>query len=249
MFAEEVRYLYNISIEVPCFEELFDMYKTEVMLEKFPPFRHFSKDQMRDFLNESFFRKYNKGQVLFMKGDLRDRIYFLQKGYVRLIDTNKDGTDQFYVYVKPASMFPYIGLFKDRFYRFSAEAVTDLELFYIPTARLEKLLQKNPLGLVNIIRVMGEKMYGHEVRMQKITQVHASDRVRQLISFLMKDLGEKANASTIHIPCPITTAELARMSGTTRETVSHLMQEYKTLGKIEVQSKMITVKDPQFFQV
>ncbi|GIM45406.1 hypothetical protein DNHGIG_09550 [Collibacillus ludicampi] len=94
---------------------------------------------------------------------------------------------------------------------------------------------------------MDDKMHELEIRIQKLTQVHATDRVRQLISLLIKDIGEKTDASTIRIPCPLTTTDLARMAGTSRETVSHVLQKYKASGKLMIESKIITITDPAFF--
>ena len=71
--------------------------------------------------------------------------------------------------------------------------------------------------------------------------------MRQLISFLLQDIGEKVDDSTVRIPCPRTTTELAKMAGTSRETVSHVLQEYKASGKLKIKSKIITIFDPSYF--
>jgi CRP-like cAMP-binding protein len=184
-----------------------------------------------------------------MEGDPRDRIYFLLDGYIKLVSMNDDGSSQLFIYLKPYSMFPYVGLFQDKYYRFSGEAVTDVELFYLPAVQFEQLIQNNPSALINLIRIMGDKLHEHEIRIQKLTQIHATDRVRQLISFLIKDIGEETDASTIRIPCPLTTTDLARMAGTSRETVSHVLQEYKASGKLVIESKIITIMDPDFFMI
>nr|MBO2470313.1 Crp/Fnr family transcriptional regulator [Bacillota bacterium] len=217
-------------------------------LRHFPVFRALPKQQVQEIMAYAFFRTYHRGQILFMEGDPRDRIYFLLKGYVRLVSTNDDGSSQLFLYLKPYSMFPYVGLFQDKQYRFSAETVTDVELIYLPMDKFERIIQDHPAALIQLIRIMGDKMHEHEIRIQKLIQVHATDRVRQLISLLIKDLGEKMGASTIRIPCPLTTTDLARMAGTSRETVSHALQEYKAAGKLEVKSRIITITDPAFFQ-
>ncbi|WP_282198607.1 Crp/Fnr family transcriptional regulator [Collibacillus ludicampi] len=216
-------------------------------LRKFPVFHTLSEQRMMEIMKYAFFRKYHKGQILFMEGDPRDRIYLLLNGYIKLVRMNDDCTSPFFLYLKPYSIFPCIGLFQDRHYRFSGEAVTDVELIYFPTAKFEWLIQKDPTVLINWIRIMDDKMHELEIRIQKLTQVHATDRVRQLISLLIKDIGEKTDASTIRIPCPLTTTDLARMAGTSRETVSHVLQKYKASGKLMIESKIITITDPAFF--
>lgn len=216
-------------------------------LNKFPAFHRLSHRRVQEIMGDAFFRRYHRGQILFMEGDPRDRIYFLLNGYVKLVSMNDDGSSQFLMYLKPNSMFPYVGLFRDKYYRFSAEAATDVELLYLPAAAFERQIRNDPPVLVNLIRIMGDKMHEHEIRIQKLTQVHATDRVRQLISFLLQDIGEKVDDSTVRIPCPLTTTELAKMAGTSRETVSHVLQEYKASGKLAIKSKIITIVDPAFF--
>lgn len=218
-------------------------------LHKFPVFHNLSEKCIQEVMKYAFSRKYHKGQILFMEGDPRDRIYFLLDGYIKLVSMNDDGSSQLFIYLKPYSMFPYVGLFQDKYYRFSGEAVTDVELFYLPAVQFEQLIQNNPSALINLIRIMGDKLHEHEIRIQKLTQIHATDRVRQLISFLIKDIGEETDASTIRIPCPLTTTDLARMAGTSRETVSHVLQEYKASGKLVIESKIITIMDPDFFMI
>jgi CRP/FNR family transcriptional regulator, arginine deiminase pathway regulator len=218
-------------------------------LRRFPVFHNLPHRRVQKIMGDAFVRRYHKGQILFMEGDPRDRIYFSLKGYIKLISMNDDGSSQFLMYLKPNSMFPYVGLFQDKYYRFSAEAATDVELLYIPTTTFEQQIRNDPAVLVNLIRIMGDKMHEHEIRIQKLSQVHATDRVRQLISFLLNDIGEKVNDSTIRIPCPLTTTDLAKMAGTSRETVSHVLQEYKASGKLTIKSKIITIKDPAFFML
>lgn len=218
-------------------------------LRKFPVFQNLSEQLLQEIMEYAFFRKYHKGQILFMEGDPRDRIYFLLNGFIKLVSTNDECSSQFSLYLKPYSMFPYVGLFQDKYYRFSAEAVTHVELIYLPAAQFERLIQNDPAVLIQMIRIMGDKLHQLEIRIQKLTQVHATDRVRQLISFLIKDIGVKTDDSTIRIPCPLTTTDLARMAGTSRETVSHVLQEYKASGKLVIESKIIKITDPEFFMI
>jgi CRP-like cAMP-binding protein len=221
----------------------------ENCLHKFPVFHTLSEQRMQEIMKHAFFRKYHKGQILFMAGDPRDRIYFLLSGYIKLVSINDDDSSQFFLYLKPGNIFPCIGLFQDEYYRFSGEAATDVELLYLPAAKFERLIRNDPESLINLIRIMSDKMYELELRIQKLTQVHATDRVRQLISLLINDIGEKMDASTFRIPCPLTTTDLAKMAGTSRETVSHVLQEYKASGKLVIQSKIITITDPVFFGI
>ncbi|QPA32309.1 Crp/Fnr family transcriptional regulator [Thermaerobacillus caldiproteolyticus] len=216
---------------------------------KFPVFNALPRKRVQEIMEHAFIRNYHKNQILFMEGDPRDRIYLLLKGFIKQFSVNDVSSNELILYLKPYSIFPYIGIFQDKYYRFSAKAVTDVEIIYIPMCKFESMIQNDTAALINLIRTMGNEMHELEIRIQKLTQVHAVDRIKQLISFLMKDIGEKISASKIRIPCPITTTDLAKMAGTSRETVSHVLQKYKKSGKLIIESKIITITNPDYFMI
>lgn len=51
-------------------------------------------------------RTYRKGQLLFMEGDPRERVYFLMSGYIKLERMNESATHHYADYVKPKQFFP-----------------------------------------------------------------------------------------------------------------------------------------------
>jgi len=218
------------------------------VLRQFPLFQVLSEERLQDVMEYAILRKYQRGQFIFIEGDPRTRIYFLLNGYVRLvIMDDEEDSSEFTIYLRPCSLFPYVGLFQDECYRFSAEAVTDAELASFPVDRFEQLIRDDPHVLVQLVRIMGEKMHELEIRSQKLIRNPASDRIRKLIGLLIKDLGEAVDGSGVRIPCPLTANDLAKMAGTSRETVTHVLKGYKEAGKLLMKSRTITINDPSFF--
>ncbi len=82
-----------------------------------------------------------KGQFLFLEGDSRERIYFMLDGFVKLERVNQNGNLLYDDYVKRYSIFPYGGMFTDRGYNYTAEAMTDVEVYYIPTVIFEDMVK------------------------------------------------------------------------------------------------------------
>ncbi|MBN6186875.1 Crp/Fnr family transcriptional regulator [Aneurinibacillus sp. BA2021] len=220
---------------------------TKEHLSQFHVFSRIPEKLMHELADYAFFRKYKKGQSLFMEGDPRDRIYFSLSGYSKLTNTTEEGVSTPSAFIKPYSMFPYVGLFNDSYYRSSAETVTEVELLYIATEQLERILQRNTTALTNLVRIISGRLHNHKRRLQKVTHTHASQRVHQLLSFLIDDLGEKTG-DVIVIPCPITMQDLADMAGTSRETIGHVLREYVKEEKVDLTSKILTIKDPEFFR-
>ena len=85
-----------------------------------------------------------KGQILFDDGDPRQRLYILTKGLVRLERYDESATYYYYDYVNTNNLFPMSGMFGEETYTYTAQAMTDIETFYLPVSYYEKLARKIP---------------------------------------------------------------------------------------------------------
>lgn len=213
---------------------------------KFDIFSESSDEQLNEIEKHIFWRTFKKGQFLFMEGDPRERIYLILKGFVKLERVNTTGTLLYHDYIKAYNLFPYGGLFTDQIYNYSAEAVTDVEVYYIPTATFEEMVKKDCNQLMRIIQELSSILKLHEARVQKINTPNAQDRVIQTINFLMNDLGEKEGQNIV-IHCPITTTDMSKISATCRETVSGVLKKLKDEQIIAIDSRKLIIQNPEFF--
>ncbi|MFD3445318.1 Crp/Fnr family transcriptional regulator [Microbacteriaceae bacterium 4G12] len=217
------------------------------VLKQFDIFSCLTEKNLKEVSELTYWRTYKKGQILFMEGDPRERIYFLVQGFVKLEKINASGTMLYYDYVKQNNLFPYGGLFTDTTYHYSAEAVTDVELYYMPTVMFENMVRGNRNQLMLVVSQLSKILELHEGRVQKITTPSAQDRVIQSIHYLMNDLGER-EGSDIVIHCPITTTEISKISATSRETVSGVLKQLRNDDVISCSGKKMTIHNMHYFQ-
>lgn len=218
------------------------------LLCQFTAFSQFSPNELAEIEPLLYWRIYKKGQMLFLEGDPRDKIYFLTRGYVKYERSNMTGTMLYNDFIQPFDIFPYGGMFCDKEYHYSATAVTDIEIFYLPTEIFESLAKKNSRLMTQIIERLSHILEKHEQRLQLVSTSHACDRVLQSFSYLMTDLGTKEDDGSIVIQCPVTTTDIAKMAGTSRETVSRVLKDLKKDNIITMSPKTIIFHKPDFFQ-
>ncbi|MEC0234978.1 Crp/Fnr family transcriptional regulator [Paenibacillus kribbensis] len=225
------------------------MDKRNVMenLKQFNLFADLSEKKLKTLREFVYWRTYKKGQFLFLEGDLRERIYLMLDGFVKLERVNQSGNLLYEDYVKQYSIFPYGGMFTDQRYNYSAEALTDVDVYYIPTAIFEDMLKANPKQLLSVVQQFSLILKLHEHRIQYITIPNAQDRVIQSLNYLRQDLGEQ-NGEEIVISCPLTTIGISKISGTSRETVSGVLNQLKKDHIITVSGKKIIIHDPTYFE-
>ncbi|MDI5790713.1 cyclic nucleotide-binding domain-containing protein [Bacillus licheniformis] len=94
---------------------------------------------MKQFI---YWRSYHKGQILFMEDDPGNECTFFSTA----LSNSKIKRSRIHVYtdyVRPHTLFPFGGLFRDEHYHYAAEALTDIELYYIPMNIFEDLVRDN----------------------------------------------------------------------------------------------------------
>lgn len=215
-------------------------------LHRFKILSFLTDEELQLFKKNLFQRTYKKDQILFTVGDPRERVYFLSQGYVKLENTNQDATMLYSDYVKPNDLFPYGGMFKDSYYHYTAYALTDIVVYYIPTVIFEDLIKNNKDQLLFIINRLSRILEQHERRLQSITTTNVKDRVEQSITYLIEGFGIN-DGEDIVIDVPMTMIEIAKISGTCRETVSHVFKDLRSEGLITMKGRKITVHDADYF--
>ncbi len=216
------------------------------LLKKFEIFTYCSDKQLEEISCFLYGRTYRKGQQLFTVGDPRERIYLLVNGFVKFEKSNPSASLAYADYISPNTLFPYGGFFSDKEYQYTAIAITDVELYYIPTFYFEDMVKQNRKQLIFLVQKLSSLLHLHESRLQTITNSNAQDRVIHALSYLMTDLGVKEGEDVV-VCCPMTTTEISKISGTSRETVSHVIQDLKKNNVLSFASKKITIHDEDYF--
>lgn len=223
------------------------MYEEHTSLKKYPEFASLTDSEYLKIENNLYTRTYKKGQILFDPGDERNRIFFLKKGLVKFEKMDANGNFFYIDFIKEHTLFPYIGLFEDTSYHFSAVAMTDIELFYIPTKIFEQVTQANSKHMIFYIKKMSNQLKKYEMKIQDCVMSSAFERVKNTISILMEELGEKTYSGDIVIPYAIQMNDISRSSGTARETASLAIKKMVAQHKIQYVHKKLTICDVNYF--
>lgn len=206
-------------------------------LRQLPDFRDFTPEEFTKLTHDLMVKTFPKGQVLFDHGDLRQRFYFVIKGVVRLERQDETGNFSFINYVKATKGFPYRGLYTDEDYPYTATALTPITIASVPMATFEAIIALNPLVTRQVISQMSQLLNQMENRLQKLVTSSATSRVVQALRIFGTDMGEKTPEGDVLIPYPITLIELARLSGTTRETAGQVVTKLEVAGKLTYNKK------------
>lgn len=211
-------------------------------------FRYLSDQEIRKLQEKGISHTYKKGQVLYDFDDDRLYMYFLVSGVIRFEKIDDTGTFHYLQFKKAKNLFPYMDLFSNNSYFVSAVAHTDIEVILIPTKLFEEILSNNTQQLIYALTQQTKLLQTQILKVQKGILNNTNYRVTTTLAIIYKELGEKQYPQGhVTVPCPITINDLARSSGTTRETTSTVIKKLVVAKKINYHRKYITFLDTKFF--
>ncbi|AEB72737.1 Crp/Fnr family transcriptional regulator [Lentilactobacillus buchneri] len=210
-------------------------------LRRHPEFSPLSDKYINQLIDEMTVKTYHRGQILFDQGDTRDRFYYLIDGVCKSFHWDKDGGEQLYLYIRPEKAFPYIGLFEDDRYAYTVQTMSEVKLAEFPMPIYEEILRENPELMVNAVKEMSQIINTSETQLQRMVTTSAKCRVWNAILFIGQQIGDYQEDETILVPYPITLVELSKVSGTTRETTSQMVQQLVAENKVQYNRKYFKI--------
>jgi CRP/FNR family transcriptional regulator, cyclic AMP receptor protein len=218
------------------------MEKNLDLLRSVSLFRDLSHEELERIWDIATHRHYNKKQIIFVEGDRKTVIYFIQDGLVKTYKTDENGHEHIVSLLQTGDMFPHTGFFNSSPYPATAETITDTHLIAIPVNVFEELMISTPTIAVKVMRVMSEKILELQKQLQELTGHDAQNRGLSFLLKLAEKYGENINGS-VHINIPMTHQEFASAIGTTRETVNRLLNRLRKEGLVEMERNKLIIHD------
>lgn len=218
------------------------------IVKQVPLFRDLDKQELQTVKGITIHRSYNRKSTIFTEGSHKEAVYFIFKGLVKALKTDENGHEQIVSFLKTGDMFPHTGLFNTSPYPATTEAIVDTQVLAIPVHSFEKLLLQTPSIAIKVLNVMGDKIKELQDKLQEFSGYDVNHRILSFLLKLVEQHGE-SRGEAIHIDLPVTNQELANSVGTTRETVSRLLNHLKKERILQSNRSGITVLDPEELQL
>lgn len=188
----------------------------------------------------------HKGEFVYLPGEQADSVYFLKKGFIKVGTYEQDaqGGDHEVILnvLQPGDIFGSLaGQFHDG--REFAQAMSEISVCEINTARFVEMLQTRPDLSLQVIKTVGDRLNRMERKLVSLAFRDARTRVIEFLCDYANDYGRQRGGE-IHIENFLTHQDIANLTATSRQLVSTLMTELREAGKIDYDRKLITLHVP-----
>ena len=187
-------------------------------------------------------RRYGRGATIFSEGDPADAMFIVREGLVKLVSVSKKGAETILHLLKPDQIFGEL-FFSEERRAFNAVASTNVLVTIIPRKSFEEILVSFPTVARNFIRLQSRRLVKVEREFAGFGHTWSYQRLGIVLLQLGKEHGIQTPEGT-RIPLRLTHEDLARLIGTTRETVTAQVSKFKRLGLPETRRAALRREHP-----
>ena len=185
--------------------------------------------EVREVSRSLEIRRYRPGGFIFDMGEGADKVYFLDRGIVKVTIVSPDGRERILDVIDPGNAFGESFLTEERGRTAAAQSVTATIVRAMPAAAFMNLMQTLPKLCFNFIRHLSDVQ---RRTLQRLNAQMQTDRGLRLLAVLL-DLAERCGERVgggYRLPAELTQGEVARMVGLNRSSVSVLLNRLRRAG-------------------
>ncbi|PKM81568.1 MAG: Crp/Fnr family transcriptional regulator [Firmicutes bacterium HGW-Firmicutes-14] len=213
-----------------------------VYLEKIPLFRDLPREDIQAVSRLARVRKYKKNMIIFMEGEPGDAVYFVISGKVKIYMMTEDGKEQILHILQHGDLFAEVALIDRGPYPATAEMIEDGQIGMLMNDDVEEFLLTNPELSLKLLRLMSKRLRLAQIQVRDLALKDTYGRLAGMLLMLAKDHGEETSCG-VKIDLPLGRQELANLIGTTRETVTRVLGDFKKYKCIELDRQAIIITD------
>lgn len=187
-------------------------------------------------------REYHKGELICQAGDNANYIYLLEKGRAKIYYIGNNGKELLLWFCCDGDIFGLNETLQNLKRTTYIQACSSCSVITIPRTRFLTQLSLDPATAMHVINVLSHRL--HEVG-QRMMHLVASD-VQARVKLALANLAEHYGVSDekgIRIEMRITHQDVADMVGTSRQSVTSILNELKRQGIIHFAQRHLWVHE------
>lgn len=209
-------------------------------LRDVPFFKNLPLNDLNDISRYLIEKTYQKGQLLHVSGDECRNITIVRSGKIKVFRSATSGREQIIETLEPGDTCACNPGSSTWQCSASAQALTDCCVWVLGRTHYVRLVQNN----LNVSRALNQVFANKMCQFCSFMEdIALNNSKKQLIKFLI-DMHEQQchlEHETNTFILPFTREEIAHRIGTTRETVTRHLNEFKRQKMIDIQSKNICI--------
>ena len=214
----------------------------ETLLRSTPLFTDLPPSVLSRIADRSVWREYRRRQAIHFPGDPADAVFVVRQGRVKISRLSEDGKEATLNLVGPREPFGEECLLDAATRETLAEVLEPAQTLRISREELLPVLQAHPAFPLAVALLMGGRRRAAESRLEEMVFKTVRGRLAALLTRLARSHG-RAISGGILLDLSLAHQDLAGQIGSTRETTTLTLNEFKRGGLLRIDHCRILIRD------
>ncbi len=217
------------------------------VLRNVPIFSELEERELEKIAKLGVRQKYKKGNVVVIEQESGAALFIIVSGKVKIVRMDEDGREVILSIFGPGEFFGEMSLLDGMARSASVIATEKSELLMIHRRDFLELLHEFPSVAISLLAELAMRLRKADMQIKSLSLKDAAGRVANVILMLADDIGifRKGKVEIEDLPLQ---QDIANMAGTSRETVSRMLNMFVEKGQIQLDGSKLTIHDYDAFR-
>ena len=211
-------------------------------LKDFELFNVLTEREMNDLVEMSRIRTVSKHRFVFNQGDKSECLYFLIQGTIKFGIHTLDDKEIIKSILRPKTLFGEHAILGDYDRGNFAKAMDKVIYIEIKVLDFKQIMKRNFDLNLNVIEMLGKKIRLAEKRLESLVLQDARTRIIEFIKENAKNFGQQIGYEML-LKHSLTQQDIANFTGTSRQTVTSVLNDLKKSNQIYFKRRSILIRD------
>lgn len=220
--------------------------QTDRLLDQFPLFQALSYDERTRLQAQMERVTFRRGQFVYHQNQTANYVYFVLSGMIKIGSTFSDGREIVKGIVYMHDVFGEEGLIGQSHRKdFSVVISKDVHCLRIQAEQLTQWLLQHPLLSSRVMQSIVRRLQQLESRLESFVLLNARDRIIHFLRDSATNYGTRIGIDELLVKHALTQSDIASLTGTSRQTVTAVMNDLKKNNIIRFNRRSILFRDMQ----
>lgn len=205
-------------------------------------FCNFSPRTLKAFESIKITKTYSKGSRLFIEGQPSEGIFILCRGRVKLTTHSRNGKALILRVAAPGEVLGLSAAISDSDNETTADVIEPCQVNFVRKADFYRFLVQNPDAGMSALRQLNLQYKKAYMQIRSLgLSTCVADQLATLLLEWSKDV--PSSNGSVHLKISFSHEEIAEMIGTSRETVTRLLKDFRQRDLISIKGSSLHIGD------
>jgi CRP/FNR family cyclic AMP-dependent transcriptional regulator len=200
--------------------------KAPQLLSEIELFSELNEGELQEVAAHAQVRKVATDTTIFHEGDPADAVFVVVNGRVKVVTTSSDGKEFILTVLGAGQVFGEMGLLEAAPRSASVVTITDVEMMVIKREDFDRLIETRPTISRKLMAILSRRLRRANSKMESLAYMDVAGRLARYLLDMALDHGQRLGNGWVVVKRP-THSDIAHSIGTSRETVSRLINEFE----------------------